>query len=824
MKQTSKSKWIYLRIISLVLIQAFFCLNISYSFSPKLSSYKNQKQTEVATLSPQICISIESFQYNYSNYHKYFNQSGNNQTDFTNPDHDQQISIIDFYEQINPDEAGKKDPGSTQIYHLSWRTISLALAGSFIAAVEFFSFLQVLGLTGQITLLTLAGPYFAALFMGSLISVLCGIGFRGIGYSLAAARQGLKGKNHVNQKGVFLKIPGLVNQEQRKQIMENGKKVHNTSTFTLISAMLALIIIPVQIELAAFVIIPMVVNIILYLAKSINTEIQYQEKTKFNKIYCTWQTLIQAFIVPFMYLRIETVLKAFAQSPTITGLISALTIPVSLLSIGGFAGIGFLIVVIALIMHEMGHNSVAQSLKVERSFGIDKKGISMELSKELELEKIRMIVQRGIYNNKWFISLGMQFFWFIFFGIIACLSSIQIFIVIPLIIGKVNKIFSETEEDELFLEKTKGKNVFEILREVKDFVSVLAKSIKKEEKPAIILLGGYFAVGKNELFELINKTLKGSKMFNKKIRIISIDRLLKTESKREKNLSYPYNTYEYEKYIKMVEDFSEGKPIYLPFYLHIFSKRLLISKEIIQALIKEKGVILSDFDGVKMIKLDKAKKNLPVKNFVSSQRLERIKKQIKSKRQKPEKYLQIFKVLSEKPLSSFLVNSANDIYVRINNDGTGEIVEQIRPEKEAIHVFEFEQALTSPRARNKAKKTLVVMASQKKRQEYFMKRWRNGLRYLHLSEQEIVEKFNNFIKRENNDFEFKNGLLKAQLILNTEVPIAEQLQKKKKINHKIDEEKKQKLINKLSQTLSCLKSLKISKEKSPIFQTIQIAI
>ena len=116
------------------------------------------------------------------------------------------------------------------------------------------------------------------------------------------------------------------------------------------------------------------------------------------------------------------------------------------------------------------------------------------------------------------------------------------------------------------------------------------------------------------------------------------------------------------------------------------------------------------------------------------------------------------------------------------------------------------------------------MASQKKRQEYFMKRWRNGLRYLHLSEQEIVEKFNNFIKRENNDFEFKNGLLKAQLILNTEVPIAEQLQKKKKINHKIDEEKKQKLINKLSQTLSCLKSLKISKEKSPIFQTIQIAI
>ncbi len=470
------------------------------------------------------------------------------------------------------------------------------------------------------------------------------------------------------------------------------------------------------------------------------------------------------------------------------------------------------LLIFSVAWHEAGHWIAAIWFNARhRRLNIDKTGIYYNLDKKMDAGKTRQVIGAGLKASGFLGSIGLA----IVVAILAKWLGMFELLKYSAALAAINGAFVSSTHDWGLLMHPREITHKELLGRFLHDAKASEKSIK--DRAMIMLAGGNFAVGKMRYLEhlimSIEKTNnpvfpksnifvtlyrkirhKLSYKFKRKIYVIEADRLLFSQAKRDKlktELSYPQNTFEIDYWRKIIPAFREGEDMYLPLYLHIFSKRIMVSRKKVAELMVDQSSDIKELDKFhfKVVKNDKYNiKDKPLKDFISNEEMRRIIQEIKANRgESARDFVKIFIKEIKKPLKEFLVDKNNELYLKKNNNGTGEIVERIVPDKNALYIFEFEQALRFYGVREAADINWFFTAGTAVRGDYFKRRWKDGHRYLHLSKSQMEKKLYSFFDREAKDDKNKRGQIYADAVVITDEDIEYYLLKQRS-NDIIEEE------------------------------------
>jgi uridine kinase len=289
--------------------------------------------------------------------------------------------------------------------------------------------------------------------------------------------------------------------------------------------------------------------------------------------------------------------------------------------------------------------------------------------------------------------------------------------------------FSSTDIEELRRDAD-FKNAPKMIH--KKIRKALGDLLRKRYKPLIVLIGGHFASGKSIIASKTRAYLK--QRTTRDVFVVGGDNWLLSDDRRDsrEDRIYPYSKYEIERWEEMVRRASDGLPLYIPFYLSTFRKRLALPPYELERIIRSSEVFRED--GYDLLEVDGLKKRR-VADLLPPDYVNRIFRGIDSNwahdDRAREHIRKRLRIVLERPLRRYMINPASSsLYV----DGhTGDIIERLPVKPKDILIMEFEQAVSFPEINDLADVRAFVDASFLHRKEYFMERRRNGERYADLT-------------------------------------------------------------------------------------------
>ena len=352
-------------------------------------------------------------------------------------------------------------------------------------------------------------------------------------------------------------------------------------------------------------------------------------------------------------------------------------------------------------------------------------------------------------------------------GLVSTICSLLTLAYSPsflMVMGIVNMVLAASSRDRAQLKKRidfieAHREFYKKVKKVKR-----SKKFKEAKKPLLILLGGYFASGKGLLASNLESYLE--KKTKSRVHIIGGDNWLWREAKRSREITYPYDKYEIDRWKDAVKRLKEGKTAYIPYYLSMFGRRLNVRQKDLDELKSSMSVFQKS--GYNLLHADYMRK-MPIGDFFPDRYLSAMfAKVLKVWENEPETRREIIDLLREtlkKPVEDFLIDRKSKLCIDAD---TGDILEAFTPLEGDILMVEFEQALEDEEIRNSADIRGFVEASPLHRRDYFMSRRKSGKRYSKLTKEQTEEKFKMLFTQEENLLEQKEY---ADIIVQNDVPL-----------------------------------------------------